>query len=83
MNGLSAYKAALETVAGTYPNTEEGKNAHEIVEKQIPMLENKNFDSKDSKHWKILYPLALNNVNDKKILRIKLQNSSNQKMHKN
>lgn len=72
VNGLAAYKAALEKVAGNYPNTEEGKSAHEILEKQIPLLENRNFDSKDSNHWKILYPLALNAVNDKKTIEEKI-----------
>ena len=70
--GLTAYKAALENVAESYPNTEEGKNAHDILEKQIPVLESMNFNSNDSKHWKILYPLALNNVNDKKVIEEKI-----------
>ena len=72
VNGLAAYKAALESVAGTYPNTEEGKKANSILAEQIPLLENMNFDTKDSKHWKILYPLALDAVNDKKSMEEKI-----------
>jgi hypothetical protein len=36
LKGLSAYKNALQLVADTYPNSEEGKNAQEIVTNQIP-----------------------------------------------
>lgn len=72
LHGLASYKTALENVANSYPNTEEGKNAHDILEKQIPLLENKKFDTKDSNHWKILYPIALNNSNDKKAIEEKI-----------
>lgn len=54
-NGLAAYKKGLEAVADNYPNTEEGKNAREILEKQIPSLEKLDFTAVDSKNWKILY----------------------------
>lgn len=72
LNGLSAYKVALENVAATYPNTEEGKKANSILAEQIPLLENMNFDFKDSKNWKILYPLALNAAKDKKAIEDKI-----------
>lgn len=70
--GLKDYKAALENVAATYPNSEEGKKATSILAEQIPLLENMNFDFKTSGHWKILYPLALNAVNDKKAIEEKI-----------
>jgi len=54
-NGLAAYKKGLESVADNYPNTEEGKNAREILEKQIPSLEKLDFTAVDGKNWKILY----------------------------
>ena len=72
IQGLSAYKTALENVAAVYPNTEEGKSAHSILAEQIPLLENMNFDFKTSSHWKILYPLALNVVDDKKAIEEKI-----------
>ena len=55
VNGLAAYKKGLENVADNYPNSEEGKNAREILEKQIPSLEKLDFTAVDGKSWKILY----------------------------
>lgn len=70
--GLVAYKTALEYVAATYPNTEEGKKAHTILAEQIPLLEQMDFDFKASSHWKILYPVATNAANDKKTIEEKI-----------
>lgn len=72
LKGLSDYKAALEIVADTYPNTEEGKNAHSILAEQIPLLEKMDFDFKTSSHWKILYPLALDATKDRKAIEEKI-----------
>ena len=55
VNGLAAYKKGLESVADNYPNSDEGKNAREILEKQIPGLEKLDFSSVDTKNWKIIY----------------------------
>ncbi len=55
LKGLSAYKTALQYVADNYPNSEEGKNAQEILKNQIPFLEQMDFNAKDTKNWKILY----------------------------
>ncbi|MFC5682092.1 type IX secretion system periplasmic lipoprotein PorW/SprE [Flavobacterium sp. MAHUQ-51] len=71
-NGLAAYKAALENVASNYPNTEEGKSATSILAEQIPLLENKNFENTASKNWKILYPVAITALNDKKAIEEKI-----------
>lgn len=57
VNGLAAYKKGLESVADNYPNSEEGKNAREILEKQIPSLEKLDFTAVDSKNWKIIYAI--------------------------
>ncbi len=62
VNGLAAYKKGLETVADNYPNSEEGKSAREILEKQIPTLEKLDFTTVDTKNWKILYPVANNDT---------------------
>ncbi|KDN55291.1 type IX secretion system periplasmic lipoprotein PorW/SprE [Flavobacterium seoulense] len=72
LKGLVAYKAALENVAATYPNTEEGKKATVILAEQIPLLEQMNFDFKKSSYWKILYPVALNATNDRKAIEEKI-----------
>ncbi|MDA6069248.1 gliding motility protein [Flavobacterium sp. AC] len=57
VNGLAAYKKGLENVADNYPNSDEGKNAREILEKQIPGLEKLDFSSVDTKNWKIIYAI--------------------------
>lgn len=54
-DGLEAYKKGLENVADNYPNSEEGKNAREILEKQVPVLEKLAFTNTDSNSWKIIY----------------------------
>ncbi|MGL4383734.1 MAG: tetratricopeptide repeat protein, partial [Flavobacterium sp.] len=41
--GLPAYKEAMQYVADTYANTEEGKKAEEIITTQIPILERMAF----------------------------------------
>jgi hypothetical protein len=56
--GVVAYKEALEVVATQYPNTEEGKQAQEILKNQIPILEKIEFSS-EAKSWKILFKVGL------------------------
>ena len=58
VNGLEAYKKGLENVADNYPNSEEGKNARELLEKQVPVLEKLAFTDVDNKSWKILYKVS-------------------------
>jgi tetratricopeptide (TPR) repeat protein len=58
IKGLSAYKIALQYVADNYSNSEEGKNAQEILTNQIPFLEQINFSDKDTGKWKIIYEVA-------------------------
>jgi tetratricopeptide (TPR) repeat protein len=55
LKGLTAYKNALQGVADNYPNSEEGKNAQEILTSQIPFLEKMELSTTDSYNWKILY----------------------------
>jgi tetratricopeptide (TPR) repeat protein len=56
--GVVAYKKDLEEVAVQYPNTEEGKQAQEILSNQIPILEKMEFSSA-AKSWKILFKVGL------------------------
>ncbi|MDX6180998.1 gliding motility protein [Flavobacterium sp. Fl-77] len=64
--GLDAYKKALENVADNYPNSEEGKKAREIIEKQIPGLEKLDFVTVDTQNWKILYTIPFNDIQARK-----------------
>ena len=56
--GLVAYKKALEEVAEQHPNTDEGKQAQEIVKNQLPVLEKIEFTT-TAKSWKILFKVGL------------------------
>jgi tetratricopeptide (TPR) repeat protein len=58
--GLDAYKKAIQYVADNYATTEEGKNAIEILKTQIPLLEQMNFSTADSKNWKVIFRIANN-----------------------
>jgi tetratricopeptide (TPR) repeat protein len=58
--GLDAYKRAIQYVADNYATTEEGKNAIEILKTQIPLLEQMNFSTADSKNWKVIFRIANN-----------------------
>jgi tetratricopeptide (TPR) repeat protein len=68
VNGLAAYKKGLEAVADNYPNSVEGKNARELLEKQVPVLERLSFTTTDSKNWKIVYPVS--NTDSKTVQKI-------------
>jgi len=64
LKGLEGYKNAMQNVADNYPNSEEGKNALEILTTQIPYLEKMDFNAVDTKNWKILYKVpTLDNKN--------------------
>lgn len=47
LKGVDAYKEAVNYVALTYPNSEEGKRAKEILDNAIPLMENKEFSPED------------------------------------
>ena len=71
--GLDAYKKALQNVFDNYPNSEEGKNAQEILITQIPLLEKMGFTTNDTKNWKILYKVAKRDDNNTKVLEEKIK----------
>ncbi|WP_297508322.1 tetratricopeptide repeat protein [Flavobacterium sp.] len=56
--GLAEYKKALNYVALTYPNAEEGKATEQFIQKKLPYLESLSFNSEAVTSWKILYPVA-------------------------
>ncbi|SKB34665.1 Tetratricopeptide repeat-containing protein [Salegentibacter salinarum] len=54
--GLEAYKNALNHVALTYPQTQEGKKAQEILNKTIPQLRGLKFNTDSlQENYKLLY----------------------------
>lgn len=55
LKGLAEFKKALNYVALTYPNNEEGKRAEALLLKDIPKLERLKFYEAKPSSWKILY----------------------------
>lgn len=56
LNGLTAYKNALNFVALNYPNVEEGKTAEKMMAVNLPKLEALQLGNYPSVNWKMLYP---------------------------
>lgn len=73
LQGFEAFKEALNYVALTYPNNPEGKKAEQMVEEQLPKLENKEFSpetgSNGSGNWKVVFPYKIKN--DEKATKLK------------
>lgn len=56
LQGLEQYKRILNFVSLTYPNVEEGKEAEQLLQNDIPMLEIVDFQMSDATSWKIIFP---------------------------
>ncbi len=54
IQGLDAYKDALNFVALTYSSSTEGKEANRLLETVIPTLETKRFSNNETKNWKVV-----------------------------
>ncbi len=71
LHGLDEYKKALNFVALTYPNIEEGKQAENLLKTDIPKLEALTFSKEEATEWKIVFPKKfpldkeVKNLNDK------------------
>lgn len=56
LNGFDAYRESVNFIALNYPNTEEGKQAKDILQKVIPVLADKTFqDNTSSSRFNVLY----------------------------
>jgi hypothetical protein len=73
LKGVTAYKNALQGVADNYPNSEEGKNAAQILRDQIPFLEQMDFNTVETNNWKILYRVGKKEDKDTKALEEKIK----------
>jgi tetratricopeptide (TPR) repeat protein len=63
--GLEEFKKALNFVALTYPNSEEGKSTEKFIASKIPYLESLSLNSEIPFSWKILY--KADNLTDKSV----------------
>lgn len=67
--GFNAYKQALAQIAQSYPQTEEGQKAQQLLNTALPQLENPTFkEDSTATNIKLLYSLA----NDQKVEAIDL-----------
>ena len=82
LQGLEAYKNAMQYVADNYPNSEEGKKAQEIVTTEIPLLENRAFSATDTKNWKIIYKLPAQDEKTLNLLEGKINAFLAKELHK-
>jgi len=73
IKGVVEYKKSLNFVALNYPNNIEGKQAEEIIKKDIPVLESFKFYAIGAKSWKIVYRIPYNDEKNKKILSEKIK----------
>ncbi len=55
LEGVDEFSKALNYVALTYPNSEEGKKAASLLAVDLPKLQALQLSKNDSKNWKILY----------------------------
>lgn len=53
--GLTEYKKALNFVALSYPNTDEGKATEKFIAEKLPLLEALYFNDTPPTSWKIIY----------------------------
>lgn len=63
LHGLEEFKKALNFVALTYPNSQEGKETEKFIATKIPYLESLSFNSEIPTSWKILF--SADNLEDK------------------
>ena len=68
LSGLAEYKKALNYVALSYVNSEEGKKAEKLLSINIPKLEALQLTTEPSSNWKILYKaISLEDKNTKNL----------------
>jgi len=70
--GLTEYKKALNFVALTYPNVDEGKQTEKFIATKIPLLESLYFNDDTATNWKIIYQPKTLDEKDSKVLLEKL-----------
>lgn len=65
LQGFEPFKEALNYVALTYPNNPEGKKAQQMIDEQLPKLENKEFSPETGTtgagNWKVVFPFKIRN----------------------
>lgn len=73
LKGLDEYKKALNYVSLTYPNNDEGKQAEQLLNRDVVLMENLQFNETEPKSWKLLYRATDPGAKNIKILQEKLK----------
>ena len=82
VEGLAAYKEALNYVSLSYPNTEEGIQAQRIYSRTIPALEKFNFEENNtSDKWKLLFEFDTASLEEAKALQEKIDKALEEKKY--
>ncbi len=81
LNGLEQYEKALNYVAMTYPNSEEGKEAERVLKQDLSKLKNLQFSMDLSKNLKLIYEVNYPLSEEDKNLRDKLEKFANDRSH--
>jgi len=73
LKGLAEYKSALNFVALNYPSSEEGKQSENLLKRDVPQLEQLQFDADAPISWKIIYKIDFTETPETKIIKDKLK----------
>lgn len=66
LKGVDEYRKALNYVALTYPNSDEGKKAEAMLTREVVVMEAMALNSKEPTSWKVLY--KADNLSDPKTI---------------
>ncbi len=74
LEGFEAYKEALNYVALSYPQSEEGKKAQQLYNEALPGLADKSFQQDSiARSFKLVFPFEKNRVEEIADLRIEIE----------
>lgn len=81
LDGVEAYKKALNYVALTYASMPEGKEAERITNQDIGVLESKKLTANQSDSWKIIYVIEASKLDSSGLLESKLRRYALDRQH--
>ena len=87
LQGFDQFKEALNYVALNYPNNPEGKKAQEMIDEQLPKLEQKEFSQETGivagGNWKVVFPFKRQQDEKAEALKKKLEEAVNDLRYRN
>jgi tetratricopeptide (TPR) repeat protein len=87
LQGFEEFSEALNYVALNYPNTQEGMQAREIIDEQLPKLQGREFSdatgARGTGNWKVVFPFKRFQHNQAMDLKKKLEEALKDLRYKN